>query len=128
MEGKSPRGPAGETPVLLRPLSSHIARRSTAIRTALDFPLCTMHITCMATKTISLKIEAYERLRRARRAPDESFSRVILRAQWPEQTLTGAELLKRCKEQGLGFSSDEIDRIERLKNEDRPPEEKWSTA
>lgn len=34
----------------------------------------------VATKTISIDLEAYERLCRARCAPDESFSRVIKRA------------------------------------------------
>lgn len=35
----------------------------------------------MATKTISLKLEAYEKLRAARRSPDESFSEVVMRAE-----------------------------------------------
>lgn len=34
----------------------------------------------MATKTISLKVEAYERLRSARRYREESFSEVVMRA------------------------------------------------
>jgi predicted CopG family antitoxin len=46
----------------------------------------------MATKTISLKIEAWERLRRARLTPDESFSEVVLRAEWPERGMTAREL------------------------------------
>jgi predicted nucleic acid-binding protein len=37
----------------------------------------------MAVKTVSLKTEAYERLKAARRYPGESFSEVILRARWP---------------------------------------------
>lgn len=37
----------------------------------------------MATKTISLKVQAWNRLRAARRRPDESFSEVVLRAEWP---------------------------------------------
>ncbi|MEM7144189.1 MAG: antitoxin VapB family protein [Verrucomicrobiota bacterium] len=36
----------------------------------------------MATKTISLELDAYERLRRAKRSPRESFSEVVRRAQW----------------------------------------------
>ena len=43
----------------------------------------------MAIKTVSLRIEAYERLSSARRYPGESFSQVVLRAQWPEQTISG---------------------------------------
>lgn len=47
-----------------------------------------MYISHMAIKTVSLKTEAYERLKTARRYPGESFSEVILRASWPEDTIT----------------------------------------
>ena len=87
-----------------------------------------MHITCMATKTISLRLEAYERLRRARRYPDESFSEVVLRASWPEQTITGADLLRRCRETGPLYSETELDSIVDLKVADRPPEDKWTAG
>ena len=85
----------------------------------------TMHSACMATKTISLKLEAYEKLRAARRYPDESFSQVVLRARWPEQTVTAAELLRLCDERGASFTEDELDRIELLKERDAPGEDKW---
>jgi hypothetical protein len=81
----------------------------------------------MATKTISLKMEAYEKLRAARRYPDESFSQVILRAKWPEDTVSGAELLARCRELGAFYTADELDRIEELKAADAPPEDKWQS-
>lgn len=84
-----------------------------------------MHNACVATKTISVHLDAYERLRAARRSPNESFSQVILRARWPEQTITGRELLSRLRDTGAQFSEAELDRIERLKQEDRPPEDKW---
>jgi predicted CopG family antitoxin len=47
----------------------------------------------MATKTISLEIDAYEKLRRAKRAPSESFSSVVRRAVFPDRPLTASELL-----------------------------------
>lgn len=87
-----------------------------------------MHAARMATKTISLKVEAYEKLRRARRYPAESFSEVVLRATWPEETITGAQLLRRYREHGPFFREEDLERIERLKNEDRPPEAKWTRA
>jgi predicted CopG family antitoxin len=80
----------------------------------------------MSTKTISLKLEAYERLRRARRYPEESFSAVILRAVWPGQTLTGAELLKLVRDRGPSFSERGLDKMEAAKRSDRPPEDKWA--
>ena len=54
----------------------------------------------MAIRTVSLRIEAYERLRSARRYPGEWFSQVVLRAHWPEQAITGAELLARMRSHG----------------------------
>lgn len=79
----------------------------------------------MPTKTISLKIEAYEKLKRARRSPEESFSSVVLRASWPEETVTGAALLAHYRRRGSSFSEDELSRIEEMKIADGPPEDKW---
>lgn len=86
-----------------------------------------MHSTQMATKTISLKVEAYERLKAARRTPDESFSQVVMRARWPDQTVTGGELLRLCRERGPLLSEEGIRVIEELKRDDQPPEDKWKT-
>lgn len=82
----------------------------------------------MPTKTISLRVEAYEKLRRARRFPGESFSQVVLRARWPEEGVTGGELLRRYLEHGPYFSDEGLERIERLKRDDRPPEDKWRAS
>lgn len=80
----------------------------------------------MATKTISLRLDAYERLRRARRSPDESFTQVVLRAQWPELSLTARELREIYRAEGPFFDEEEISRIDRASAEDRPPADKWS--
>jgi hypothetical protein len=81
----------------------------------------------MAIKTVSLKTEAYERLKNARRYASESFSEVILRARWPEDTITAAELLARCRTEGALFSEAELDAMEAAKAAVRPPEDKWAT-
>jgi hypothetical protein len=47
----------------------------------------------MATKTITLELDAYERLRRARRTPRESFSSVVRRARWEGAGASGPEVL-----------------------------------
>jgi hypothetical protein len=73
---------------------------------------------------VSLKTEAYERLKTARRYPGESFSEVILRASWPEDTITGEELLRRCRDRGAWFTEAELSAIEASKAADRPAEDK----
>jgi len=83
----------------------------------------------MAVKTVSLKTEAYERLKAARRYPAESFSEVVLRAKWPEDTVTGAELLRIFDSGERSFTDEELDEIEAAKEEmNRPPEDKWRKA
>ena len=79
----------------------------------------------MGVKTISLKDEAYNRLRAARRYPAESFSEVVLRAAWPEDTVTGRQLLDRLKS-GVRLTVDDITDIEFLKKKDKPPVDKWA--
>ena len=69
----------------------------------------------MSTKTISLKLEAYEKLKAAKHFPSESFSQVVLRATWPEETLTAAQLLNWYGERGPYFSRDELMALEKLK-------------
>jgi predicted CopG family antitoxin len=79
----------------------------------------------MATKTISVDLEAYERLRRARLSPDESFSRVIKRAQWPEKRRTAGEL-----HEALGSLAkvdlETLGRLEEAQATDASPEDKWN--
>ena len=85
-----------------------------------------MHSLCMSSKTISLSLPAYERLRHARSRPEESFSQVILRAEWPEDTATGRELLKVMEERGAIYSVGQLASVEEArKAADRPPEDKW---
>lgn len=79
----------------------------------------------MATKTISLTVEAYERLRSARRSANESFTDVVLRAQWPERGMTGGELLSWIASEPVRFSETELDALDRVLADDRPPEDPW---
>jgi predicted CopG family antitoxin len=97
-----------------------------ALAATLTPGLCDVHIACMGTKTISLKDEAYRRLKAARRYPEESFSEVVLRATWPENTITARELLTLLRSRRSELLGDELDRIEALKQNDGPPEDKWA--
>jgi len=80
----------------------------------------------MGTKTISLKIEAHQRLKDARRYPTESFSEVVLRATWPEDTVTARELLAMVRSSPPWFTAAELDAIEAADRGDEPPEDKWA--
>jgi predicted CopG family antitoxin len=56
-----------------------------------------MHDLCMATKTISIEIDAYDLLVRERKDPKESFSRVIRRVLSERPALTAGDLLDAMK-------------------------------
>jgi predicted CopG family antitoxin len=88
--------------------------------------LCDVHISGMGVRTISLKDEAYGRLKAARRYPAESFSEVVLRATWPEDTITGRALLALLTLRRGHLRPEELDRIESVTERDTPPEDKWA--
>ena len=77
-----------------------------------------VYYSCMATKTISLELDAYEKLRRAKRTPRESFSSVVRRAKFVDEPRTAREALaaledlrRRRPECFLGDEA--LDRIDR---------------
>jgi hypothetical protein len=80
----------------------------------------------MATKTISLSLDAYDRLRLHRRVRGESFSHVVLRAEWPDETVTAAELIELWAKEPPFLTEEECEAIEAAKAADRPPEDKWN--
>lgn len=96
-----------------------------AVGGRIDIRAQDMHGLCMATKTISLRLDAYERLRRARLRPDESFTEVVLRAEWPDRGMTARELRAVYETEGPLFDDDALDRIEEANTLDRPPKDKW---
>jgi hypothetical protein len=86
-----------------------------------------MYTCIMATKTISIDLEAYERLRAARRSPDESFSRVIKRAHWRNEVPTAAALLDVLG--GLPTVGDDVlTRLDEAQHADTPPEDLWRSG
>ncbi len=80
----------------------------------------------MATKTISIDLRAWDRLRRARQSDAESFSKVIHRARWPKGRTTCGDLLDDLVGQGRYLPEKEIRRLEKAQSEDAPPRTRWS--
>jgi predicted CopG family antitoxin len=76
----------------------------------------------MATKTISIDLEAFETLRRARLSERDSFSSVIKRARWDQKRKTCADLLAvfhslpRASEETLRY-------LEAAQQADLPPDD-----
>jgi predicted CopG family antitoxin len=79
----------------------------------------------MATKTISVDLEAYTLLSRARRSKRESFSQVIKRAKWEQKRKTCGDLLAALPQMPAA-SSAAIKRLERAQKDDSPPDSHWS--
>lgn len=83
----------------------------------------------MAVRTVRLSPEAYERLCAARNHPGESFSDIILRARWPDRTITGALLLAHLRQREPALTLAEADELEAELAAQRAtlPVDKWTT-
>jgi predicted CopG family antitoxin len=82
----------------------------------------------MSTKTISVSLPAYERLCRARSKPEESFSQVILRAEWRGQTITADRLLEDLTSVSATYTAHEIEQVEEARRVAEPPVDKWPNS
>ncbi|MGJ3243567.1 MAG: antitoxin VapB family protein [Opitutales bacterium] len=72
----------------------------------------------MPTKTISLELDAYEKLRRAKRFPRESFSEVVRRAEIPGFGARGRDLLAR----EVFLDERDFETVDALNANDAPPD------
>lgn len=84
-----------------------------------------MHGSCMATKTISLELDAYDKLRDAK-LPGESFSAVVRRLQVATPAPSGGDLLKRFEAGGSGVDETYLDAVEAATAQDQVPDNPWN--
>lgn len=79
----------------------------------------------MATKTISLELDAYEKLRTAKK-PGESFSEVVRRAVLVESPMTGGKLREYLATGGSGVSKRYLDAVDEAAKHDPIPDDPWA--
>jgi len=84
-----------------------------------------MHGACMATKTISIDLAAYERLTRARVNERESFSKVIKRALWPTPKSSGRAIADALDTMAHA-PIEVINTLEANQALDKPPADRWA--
>ena len=88
-----------------------------------------MHDSCMAKKTITLELDAYERLKRAKKNTRESFSSVVRRAIWQNEICTSSELLlimdKRIQAAKPLPDESILDNLDRAQESPRTSSTKW---
>jgi Putative antitoxin len=84
-----------------------------------------VYAACMATKTISIDMEAYETLKRARRTEKDSFSQVIKRAKWEAIAPTCGALLEALVAMPT-VDEKTVRYWEKAQREDAAPDDPWS--
>lgn len=85
----------------------------------------------MATKTITLELDAYERLRRFKRSPRESFSQVVRRAVWTDAPPRAADILAdlrtRLRDPRSLPDNSTLDALDKAQTDPRHTESKWTS-
>lgn len=82
----------------------------------------------MAVKTITIELDAYERLKSFKSGPAESFSQVIRRLAPRESGATVGEVLRRAEERariGRGPTLQELNRVEDLRRKKTRSQDHW---
>jgi predicted CopG family antitoxin len=87
-----------------------------------------MYDSCMATKTISIELDVYDRLRALRESPSESFSQVLRRELPAVRGESTAEVLRRSQMPGglLQLSEEQLQDIEVVRETLNRWEDPWT--
>ena len=86
-----------------------------------------MHDSCMATKTITLELDAYEKLAAAKRGR-ESFSSVVRRCILPGSPRDGASVLAILRERRRYLNDESLDTLEEVDRSDPHPKNPWEES
>jgi predicted CopG family antitoxin len=78
----------------------------------------------MATKTITLELDAYEKLAAAKQGR-ESFSSVVRRCILPGGPRDGSSILDILRDRRRFLSDDDLNRLEEIDRNDSAPENPW---
>lgn len=78
----------------------------------------------MATKTITLELDAYEKLKAAKKNK-ESFSSVVRRCILPDHPKDGQAMLEYLRSRQTFLTDEELEVITRAKQNDAPPVSPW---
>lgn len=84
-----------------------------------------VYFSCMPTKTITLEIDAYEKLRAAKRG-GESFTEVVRRATIPASAPIGKFLREHYRSGGGNVGEEYLDSVEQSVSHDPIPEDPWA--
>ena len=76
----------------------------------------------MPTKTITLELDAYERLKSAKRFPRESFSEVVRRLPISGHSFVGRDLLALREQRGAYLTEADASAIDEINRADQPPD------
>lgn len=86
---------------------------------------CFVYFSCTPTKTITLEIDAYEKLRAAKRG-GESFTEVVRRVVIPASAPTGKDIREHYRNGGGKVGDDYLDSVEKAAAHDPIPEDPWA--
>jgi predicted CopG family antitoxin len=75
----------------------------------------------MATKTLSIELDVYEKLKDLKQSPAESFSQVLRRLLSGRRVLTGSDIVRMIDEgsyPNVGLTAAELERLEEIQRHD----------